>query len=45
MIDAAAPMLVAFADTYNHEPDPERYFAFGVDLLMAAVESVAGNRS
>jgi TetR/AcrR family transcriptional regulator, tetracycline repressor protein len=39
------PMLVAFADTYNHEPDPERYFAFGVDLLMAAVESVARNRS
>ena len=34
-------MLIAFADTYNREPDPERYFAFGVDLLMAAVEMVA----
>ena len=38
------PMLVAFADTYNHEPDPERYFGFGVDLLMAAVETVARSR-
>ncbi|MFI6076149.1 TetR/AcrR family transcriptional regulator [Actinoplanes sp. NPDC051343] len=35
------PMLVAFAGTYNEEPDPERYFAFGVDLLMAGVAAVA----
>ena len=35
------PMLIAFADTYNREPDPERYFGFGVDLLIAAVETVA----
>jgi TetR/AcrR family transcriptional regulator, tetracycline repressor protein len=38
------PMLIAFADTYNREPDPERYFAFGVHLLMAAVETVARAR-
>jgi AcrR family transcriptional regulator len=35
------PMLVAFADTFGREPDPERYFAFGIDLLMAAVEAKA----
>jgi TetR/AcrR family transcriptional regulator, tetracycline repressor protein len=35
------PMLVAFAGTYNDEPDPERYFAFGIDLLMAGVSAVA----
>jgi AcrR family transcriptional regulator len=35
------PMLIAFADTYNREPDPEQYFGFGIDLLMAAVETVA----
>jgi AcrR family transcriptional regulator len=35
------PMLVAFAATYNEEPDPERYFTFGIDLLMAGVEAVA----
>jgi TetR/AcrR family tetracycline transcriptional repressor len=35
------PMLVAFAGTYNEEPDPERYFAFGIDLLMAGVSAVA----
>jgi TetR/AcrR family tetracycline transcriptional repressor len=35
------PMLVAFAATYNEEPDPERYFAFGIDLLMAGVSAVA----
>jgi TetR/AcrR family tetracycline transcriptional repressor len=35
------PMLVAFAATYNEEPDPERYFRFGIDLLMAGVSAVA----
>lgn len=35
------PMLVAFAATYTEEPDPERYFAFGIDLLMAGVSAVA----
>lgn len=35
------PMLVAFSATYNGEPDPEKYFRFGVDLLMAGVETMA----
>ena len=35
------PMIVAFAGTYNDEPDPERYFTFGIDLLMAGVSAVA----
>jgi hypothetical protein len=35
------PMLVAFGATYNDEPDPERYFTFGIDLLMAGVAKVA----
>ncbi|MEV4345320.1 TetR family transcriptional regulator [Actinoplanes sp. NPDC049596] len=35
------PMLVKFGETYADEPDPETYFAFGVDLLMAAVERMA----
>jgi AcrR family transcriptional regulator len=39
------PMLVAFAATYQEEPDPERYFAFGVDLLMAGVEAFARSRA
>jgi TetR/AcrR family tetracycline transcriptional repressor len=35
------PMLVAFAATYNDDPDPERYFAFGIDLLIAGVTAAA----
>lgn len=35
------PMLVRFGATYAGEPDVERYFAFGIDLLMAAVEATA----
>ncbi|MFF5080364.1 TetR/AcrR family transcriptional regulator [Actinoplanes sp. NPDC000266] len=35
------PMLVQFGETYAEAADPERYFAFGVDLLMAAVEKMA----
>ncbi|GGQ50522.1 TetR/AcrR family transcriptional regulator [Couchioplanes azureus] len=35
------PMLVAFAETYHREPDIDRYFAFGVDLLLSAVEATA----
>jgi TetR/AcrR family transcriptional regulator, tetracycline repressor protein len=38
------PMLVAFAATYKEEPDPERYFQFGIDLLMAGVEAIARGR-
>jgi AcrR family transcriptional regulator len=35
------PMLIAFAATYPEQPDPERYFAFGIDLLMAGVTAAA----
>jgi TetR/AcrR family transcriptional regulator, tetracycline repressor protein len=34
-------MLVAFARTLEREPDIEQYYQFGVDLLMAAVETAA----
>ncbi|HEX6871982.1 MAG TPA: TetR family transcriptional regulator [Micromonosporaceae bacterium] len=36
------PMLVAFARSLELEPDLERYYRFGVDLLMAAIEATAG---
>jgi len=39
------PMLVAFAGCYAEEPDPERYFAFGVDLILAGVEAIARHRT
>ena len=39
------PMLVRFGETYAHQPDPERYFSFGVDLLMAGVEATARARA
>jgi AcrR family transcriptional regulator len=39
------PMMVAYADTLRQEPDVERYFAFGIDLLMAGVETMATGRS
>src|SRR5690349_11946867 len=39
------PMMVAFGGTFAHEPDLERYFAFGVDLLMSAVEAMASRRA
>jgi TetR/AcrR family tetracycline transcriptional repressor len=35
------PMLVKFGATYAGDPDPESYFIFGVDLLMAGVEAMA----
>jgi TetR/AcrR family tetracycline transcriptional repressor len=35
------PMMVAFAETYGRAPDPDRYFAFGIDLLVSAVEAKA----
>lgn len=35
------PMVVAFARTLDQEPDLERYYRFGIDLLMAAIESRA----
>jgi TetR/AcrR family tetracycline transcriptional repressor len=38
------PMLVAFAGCYVDEPEPERYFAFGIDLIMSGVEATARHR-
>ncbi|MFD0518484.1 hypothetical protein [Paractinoplanes durhamensis] len=35
------PMMVAFGATYARAPDTERYFSFCIDLVMAAVESMA----
>jgi AcrR family transcriptional regulator len=32
------PALVSFARTLEHEPNVERYYQFGVDLMMAAIE-------
>jgi TetR/AcrR family tetracycline transcriptional repressor len=38
------PMLVAFAATFAEEPDLERYYTFGVDLMMSGVEAMARAR-
>ncbi|SLM03446.1 TetR family transcriptional regulator [Actinoplanes sp. SE50/110] len=38
------PMMIEFARTYRRAPDVERYYAFGLDLLMAAVETMAAGR-
>jgi AcrR family transcriptional regulator len=38
------PMIVAFARTMDAEPDMERYFRFGIDLLLAGVDRVAPGR-
>ena len=38
-------MVVKFARTLEDEPDIERYYAFGIDLLMAAVEATAARFS
>ncbi|MEV6343817.1 TetR family transcriptional regulator [Actinoplanes sp. NPDC051851] len=35
------PMMIEFARTYEREPDVERYYDFGMDLLMSAVEAMA----
>ncbi|GIH16982.1 TetR/AcrR family transcriptional regulator [Rugosimonospora africana] len=35
------PMVVAYARTLEEEPDPERYYAFGVDLIMGGIEAIA----
>jgi TetR/AcrR family tetracycline transcriptional repressor len=35
------PMMVAFAATYSRQFDTERYYAFGIDLVMAGVEAMA----
>jgi len=35
------PLVVAFAASYARVPDIERYYAFGLDLVMAGVEAMA----
>ncbi|WIM94976.1 TetR family transcriptional regulator [Actinoplanes oblitus] len=35
------PMMIEFAKTYRQAPDVERYYNFGLDLLMSAVEAMA----
>jgi AcrR family transcriptional regulator len=39
------PMLVELAETYTHEPDLERYYRLGVDLVIAGVEAMAVGKS
>jgi AcrR family transcriptional regulator len=39
------PLLIAFGRTFDAEPDPERYFEFGISLLVGAVESMAGSKA
>jgi AcrR family transcriptional regulator len=38
-------MMVAFARTLETEPDVDRYYRFGIDLLMSGVEAVAARRA
>jgi AcrR family transcriptional regulator len=35
------PLMVAFAASYARVPDIERYYSFGIDLVMAGVEALA----
>ncbi|GII58749.1 putative transcriptional regulator, TetR family protein [Planotetraspora thailandica] len=39
------PNMVEFAKTYDGEPDVDRYYAFGVGLLMSGVEAMAAHRA
>jgi TetR/AcrR family transcriptional regulator, tetracycline repressor protein len=39
------PMVVAFASTYEHPVDQERYYGFGLDLLISGVEAMAARRA
>jgi TetR/AcrR family tetracycline transcriptional repressor len=35
------PMMVAYAETLKSEPDVDRYYAFGMDLLLGAITARA----
>jgi TetR/AcrR family tetracycline transcriptional repressor len=35
------PFMVRLAESYRSHPDPERYFGFGIDLVVGAVEQMA----
>lgn len=38
------PFLVRLADSYHAHPDLDRYFAFGIDLVLGAVQNMAAGR-
>ncbi|WP_344612913.1 TetR/AcrR family transcriptional regulator [Dactylosporangium salmoneum] len=38
------PQMVRLADSYRTLPDTERYFDFGIDLVIGAVEKMAATR-
>jgi TetR/AcrR family tetracycline transcriptional repressor len=38
------PQMVRLAETYRTAPDLDRYYAFGIDLVMGAVEKMAAGR-
>ncbi|GAA3288905.1 TetR family transcriptional regulator ActII [Dactylosporangium vinaceum] len=38
------PQMVRLAETYHTLPDLDRYYAFGIDLLIGAVEKMAASR-
>jgi TetR/AcrR family tetracycline transcriptional repressor len=37
--------MVRYAATMRDEPDLERYYAFGLDLMLAAVEAMAAKKA
>ncbi|MDH2429422.1 TetR family transcriptional regulator [Sphaerisporangium sp. TRM90804] len=39
------PRMVAYGATYAEQPDIDRYYTFGVDLLLAGVEAMAERRT
>lgn len=39
------PMLISFAKTYENAPDVDRYYRFGIDLLLSGLEKMAAARA
>jgi TetR/AcrR family transcriptional regulator, tetracycline repressor protein len=39
------PMLISYARTLEREPDIDRYYAFGITMLIAGVEAIAGQHA
>ncbi|MFC4590711.1 TetR family transcriptional regulator [Sphaerisporangium corydalis] len=39
------PHMIAYGATLGEPPDRERYFAFGVDLLLAGIEAMAADKT
>jgi TetR/AcrR family tetracycline transcriptional repressor len=42
---AEFPLMVRFAHTLDAEPDADRYYTFGIDLMMSAVVAMAKART